>query len=540
MPDSFDPSSPKPRRSSERRRTSGAARKSPGRRSPAKQKKPKTASLIQVADDGAGQQLSPVDLLKKEAKTGIPGVAVSTVLHAVILLVMALFVIRIDVDSEGPLSFGWDVEVEREKVKPTVMVPVKIKSVVLAPKPTPKTVVKTEPKVDGKPKIARQVKPADVAKSLALRTPKRTMGKVGGTGTKNSVEQAIKSGLEWIKRQQKTGGNWQLHTGYPDAGYSVLRTDTGATALALLAFLGDGHTQNDGDYQDVVRKGLKWLRSIQKQDGDYHDHTELGRQTAFYAHSQATIAICEAYALTGDQELAASADRAVQFLLNSQHPIEGGWRYQPQDRDSMGDLSVTGWGLMALNTARMAGIEVPPEAFGRVSFFLDQVATRNGALYRYLPSDPAGKASRAMTACGLLGRQWLGWSKDDPAMAEGVEWLLRPEFAPQWADGKRNIYEWYYVGQTLHNLGGDRFKSWFETVQNLIVEHQKRRGSRKAPTDVAGSWSPIEPSGSVDEYANKAGRLYMTAMCLLVLETPVRHSPIYADTMAEPELQEDK
>ena len=537
MSDSPDPSSPKPRRSSDGRRAGGAARKTPGGRQSSERRRRKSPSLIQVADDQAGEQRSPVELLKKEAKTGIPGVAVSTALHAVILLVMALFVVRIDRDTEGPLSFGWDYEVaKKDDVKPTVMAPVKIQSVQLTPRTEPKTVEKTEPKVETKPTIARAVKPADVAKSLALRTPKRTMGEVGGTGTKNSVEQAIKSGLEWLKRQQKSGGNWELHSGYPDAGYSVLRTDTGATALALLAFLGDGHTQNRGDYQDTVRKGLKWLRGIQKPDGDYHDHTELGRQTAFYAHAQATIAICEAYALTGDQELAASADRAIQFLLTSQHPMEGGWRYQPQERDSMGDLSVTGWGLMALNTARMAGIEVPPESFGRVSFFLDQVASQDGALYRYLPSDPPGKVSRAMTACGLLGRQWLGWSRDDPAMAEGVDWLLRPEFAPQWVDGKRNVYEWYYVGQTLHNLGGDRFKRWFGTVQDLIVDNQKRRGSRKAPDDVSGSWSPVEPSGSPDEYANKAGRLYMTAMCLLVLETPVRHAPIYPSDEPTPEL----
>jgi hypothetical protein len=92
------------------------------------------------------------------------------------------------------------------------------------------------------------------------------------------------------------------------------------------------------------------------------------------------------------------------------------------------------------------------------------------------------------------------------------------------------------VGETLHNLGGKQWKEWFDVVQNLIVDNQKRRGSRKAPTDVAGSWSPTEPSGSNEEYANKAGRLYMTAMCLLILETPVRHAPIYVEETVEPEL----
>jgi hypothetical protein len=536
MSESSGSSSSEPRASAERRRASGSTRKTAGRRKTGERRKPKVAPLIQVIDDGENQELSPVDLIKREAKTGVPGIAVSTVIHALILVIMALFVIPLDVDTEGPLSFGWRTDAPKSEVKPTTMAPVEIKSFKLDPRPIPKPIAKPEPNPDAKPKIARQVKPAAVAQALALRTPKRSTGNVDGTGTKKSVEQAIRIGLEWLKRQQKSGGNWQLHTGYPDAGYSVLRTDTGATALALLAFLGDGHTQNDGDHQETVRKGLKWLRGIQKPDGDYHDHTELGRQTAFYAHSQATIAICEAYAMTGDRELAESAERAIQFLLDTQHPTEGGWRYQPQDQDSMGDLSVTGWGLMALNTARMAGIEVPSEAFGRVSVFLDQVAVRDGALYRYLPSDPVGKANPAMTACGLLGRQWLGWSKDDPAMTEGVEWLLRSEFAPAWTGGRRNVYEWSYVGETLHNLGGKQWKEWFDVVQNLIVDNQKRRGSRKAPTDVAGSWSPTEPSGSNEEYANKAGRLYMTAMCLLILETPVRHAPIYVEETVEPEL----
>jgi len=195
----------------------------------------------------------------------------------------------------------------------------------------------------------------------------------------------------------------------------------------------------------------------------------------------------------------------------------------------MGDLSVTGWALMALHTARMAGIPVPDEAFGRASYFLDQVAVRDGALYKYLPSHPDSQATPAMTACGLLGRQWLGWPEDDPVMQEGIEWLLRPEFTPEWSSGKRNVYEWYYVAQTLHNIGGDRWKTWFDRVQELVVEGQKTRGSRRAPNDVVGSWDPTSPYGANEEYANKAGRLYLTVMCLLILETPTRHLPVYGE-----------
>jgi hypothetical protein len=271
------------------------------------------------------------------------------------------------------------------------------------------------------------------------------------------------------------------------------------------------------------------LKSHQKADGDFHDHEELGRQTAFYAHAQATIAMCEAYALTSDPSLRQSAERAIKFLLSAQHPSDGGWRYQPQDGKSMGDLSVTGWGLMALNTARMANIEVPLEPFNRVSVFIDSVEIQSGARYKYLPSDPPGKSTRAMTAEGLLCRQWLGWPKTWPAMLDGVKTLIDPNDPPDWAPGKRNVYEWYYIAQTLHNLGGDDWKKWYGRIQYLIVEHQTKVGVRTAGKDVQGSWHPTNPRGSNEEYADKAGRLYLTALSLLILETPYRHTPLYED-----------
>ncbi len=361
----------------------------------------------------------------------------------------------------------------------------------------------------------------------------------GGGGGKNDQADALRrcvdAGMAWIVRQQTKGGNWQLHTGYPDAGYSVARTDTGATALSLLALLGDGHTHTNGPHKEAVKKGLTWLKGIQKNDGDFHDHVELGRQTAFYAHAQATIAMCEAYALTKDESFKNSAQKGIEFLLNSQHPTNGGWRYQPQDGKSMGDLSVSGWCLMAMNTARIAEINVPPEPFGRVTVFLNTVESQNGGRYRYLPSDPAGKTSLAMTAEGLLCRQWLGWKKDNTALQDGVKYLLSSENLPVWAPGKRNVYEWYYMAQTLHNMGGDDWRGWFGQLQSEIVTHQEKAGG-KPPNDTRGSWTPRFQSGkfgSNEEYSEKAGRLYLTAMCLLILETPYRHTPIYEDAPAK-------
>ncbi len=83
-------------------------------------------------------------------------------------------------------------------------------------------------------------------------------------------------------------------------------------------------------------------------------------------------------------------------------------------------------------------------------------------------------------------------------------------------------------GRILRNSGGDTWKTWYRTVQNEIVNHQVSRGSCKKGRDVHGSWNPTKPVGANEEYAVKAGRFYLTTMCMFVLETPFRHAPIYS------------
>ncbi|MHC4879959.1 MAG: prenyltransferase/squalene oxidase repeat-containing protein [Planctomycetota bacterium] len=493
-------------------------KRKPGRRRAA------PPQLIQVAENNDEKQ-SVADWLKREARTGVPGAGVSFVLHALLLIAMAMYVLHRPRFDDRPLSLGWAVARDSQQEAPDT--PPTISPIAMTPRVQPKTAPKPL-ESNTRRQSRHSVAPVDVSRSLSLRAKRGRQGSVDGEGDGNKVQRAMKLGLEWLVRQQKSGGNWQLHEGYPDAGYQPLRTDTGATALALLAFLGDGHTHLGGEHREIVAGGLRWLKNIQKADGDFHDFDERGRQTAYYAHSMATLAMCEAYAMTGDEQFREPVERAIGFLLRSQQPNQGGWKYMPQDVDTEGDLSVTGWGLMAMHTARMAGIDVADSEFGLTSLFLDAVASRDGALYRYQPSDSSTDATPAMTAAGLLGRQWLGWPADDRAMLEGVDWMLQPKFLPDWSGGRRNVYEWYYVAQVLHNLGGRRWKDWFGRVQALIVDNQRTRGSRRAPTDVVGSWNPTEPAGSRDEHSHIGGRLYLTVMCLLTLETPVRHAPIYA------------
>ncbi len=99
-----------------------------------------------------------------------------------------------------------------------------------------------------------------------------------------------------------------------------------------------------------------------------------------YSHGLAAITVCEAYAMTGDPDLLQPAQLSLNYLINSQDPRGGGWRYEP---GQAGDTSVVGWCVMALKSGKMGHLVVPQQTFYGAKNFLDFVSTNNGAYYGY-------------------------------------------------------------------------------------------------------------------------------------------------------------
>jgi hypothetical protein len=184
-------------------------------------------------------------------------------------------------------------------------------------------------------------------------------------------------------------------------------------------------------------------------------------------------------------------------------------------------MSVTGWFVMALQSARMAGIEVPSPVFERIEEFLDSVSRGDSAGYdvgsRYA-YQPRHGATLALTAEGLLCRQYLGWPHDDPRLAAGVEYLVAN--LPEW--NKRNVYYWYYATQVLHHMEGKPWQMWNDQMRQLLPDHQEKRGRER------GSW---DPRG--DRWGDAGGRLYVTCLSLYVLEVYYRHLPLYRTGLFE-------
>lgn len=331
------------------------------------------------------------------------------------------------------------------------------------------------------------------------------LGAFGGNAT---TEAAVKSGLRWLAKNQKKDGSWSLTGPYGDG--AVNENEVAATAMALLAFQGAGNTHKRGDFKRNVARGWDWL--LEEQDGDGNFYHEGPFNHRFYTNGQCTIALCELYGMTKDDKFREPAERAVEYLLRSQSS-EGGWKYAPQGRS---DTSVTGWIVMALQSARMAYLAIPDDNLRRVERFLDKVASRDGSRYAY---ERGKEPNPAMTAEALLCRQYLGWPRDDERLVKGVQYLTDPDNLIDY-DRNHNVYYWYYAAQVCHHMEGEYWKRWNSVMRQAVPEQQVKKGRE------AGSWDPLRPRP--DEWERYGGRLYVTCLSIYMLEVYYRHLPIYS------------
>ena len=382
------------------------------------------------------------------------------------------------------------------------------------------------------PEVLRGAVETEPAEAFAQRNPEIRGARAMEFGGSSETERAVELGLEFLARIQFADGHWSLHR-LPDHVPDPQKTfhtgtmhgDTAATGLALLAFLGAGYTHQGSRYRDTVTRALRWLVENQLEDGRFfRDQTDSNLYTRFYGHGLATIAVCEAYGMTRDPALRQPAERAIAFIVQSQNPELGGWRYESRKET---DTSVTGWQLMALKSAQMAGLQVPAATLEGVSRWLDRAQVEGGARYVYSPY--AGNSSsaahlkapsRAMTAEGLLMRIYLGWGPDNPALQRGADFLARnlPSYGTA-ENPLRDTYYWYYATQVMFQMQGEYWKAWNQAIQQLLLREQVQSGPW------AGSWDPLR--SVADRWGNEAGRLYVTAMHLLILEVYYRHLPLF-------------
>lgn len=344
-------------------------------------------------------------------------------------------------------------------------------------------------------------------------------------GATEASERAVARALEWFAKHQLPDGGWSYDhrrgacNGRCSEPGRLTECRTGATAMALLPFLGAGQTHKDGKYKEVVNRGLYFLVAQMKQRnvGGLMTGDLAQGGGNMYSHGLSAIVLCEAYAMTQDAGLRGPAQLSLNHIMYAQDPVGGGWRYTPRQP---GDTSVVGWQLMALKSGHMAYLQVDPRTIKGATHFLDSVQAESGAKYGY--ADPGG--GQATTAVGLLCRMYLGWKKDHPALKRGVE--LMGAAGPSIAKGRSDMYYNYYATQVMRHYEGELWDKWNKEMRDWLVAEQESNDKQHT----YGSWFIPGPHGP-----DAGGRIYCTSLATMILEVYYRHMPLYAKQAAEDE-----
>ena len=477
-----------------------------------------------------------------------PWLALSLATHAMILLVLSLIPWKLLEAREPPVIRTAVEPVSEETFRdPPPEAPPEIVETALPEEPTlveepvveplDESTEQSEAPAEGDPDFRSDAPFAELAmgKVLGVGGPPgglygaRFAGGRGRGGRGRGVETHVARGLDWLARHQDADGKWDaddfmLHDPASDVcdGPGQPEHDVGLTGLALLAFLGDGHTTARGAYTEHVLRGVRWLK--EQQDPESGLLAEPIGHAYLYDHAIATLALCEAYYFSNNPLLGRSAQAAVSFITRARNPY-GAWGYDapPTGRS---DTSVTGWMVFALESAQQAGLTADSQALADSLAWLDEVTDTTGRIGYRTPGSTSSRVqgvndhyptdrTECMTAVGLLCRFFLG---QDPEQVEAMERgaALLERALPRWdPDGLTNdMYYWYYGSYAMYQMGGSHWRAWEQAMHKAVVASQRKDGA------AAGSWDPIGPWGF------SGGRVYATALGVLSLEVTFRYGRV--------------
>jgi hypothetical protein len=348
-------------------------------------------------------------------------------------------------------------------------------------------------------------------------------------GGNASTEKAVAAGLDWLARHQEESGGWDAD-GFPDRcsgdgpacdgigkgqhGEAVpCPFDHAVSALATLAFLGHGHLPDaEGDpHGAAVARALRFL-------GGSRDRWALALSTQAYA---------EAEALERRGRWREAAHRGARALLAARGE-DGGWGYAAGFRPGS-DVPYTALAVQALVAARDAGFALPEDLPRGVDRFLDGLEIdakgrlaylADGRRYGYTPTTSnahAAAAIRELLEVGLSGerhRRHLALvASKSPVWKIGFKTVRVPGRGEVEVQiGNLSLYQWWYGTIASFHAGGSAWRAWSGKLRRALLGNQERSGCAR------GSW---DPEGTYERQTG--GRVFATALAVLMLEQPYRH-----------------
>ena len=301
-------------------------------------------------------------------------------------------------------------------------------------------------------------------------------------------------GLRYLARTQNRDGSWSGQGGYS--------RNVGVSALACMAFMANGSQPGRGEFGENIDRGLDFVLSNVRRDG----YITVGGDSRMYEHGFATLFLGEAYGMTQRQDIGEKLRLAITLIQRSQKHVDGGWRYTPSPTvEPESDISVTVCQIMALRSARNAGIKVPKECIDRAIAYVKQSCLPDGSFCYMLRSRTRG--SYALLSAGVSSLYGAG-QFDCPELKRAL--ALFEQETPRNVSRRGPIshyysYAHYYASQAAYHAGGHYWSNYYPAVCKELADTQETNGS----------------------WQDTFGEAYGTAMACLVLQLPYQYLPIF-------------
>jgi hypothetical protein len=314
--------------------------------------------------------------------------------------------------------------------------------------------------------------------------------------TEQPRDRSIRKALEWIRKQQ-----------IEDGSLSKRQHRTAMTSFGVMVHLAAGHTFEDHEFGEWMVKSLRFVLKMQDKAG-YFGRTDNSRM---YGHGVTTLMLAEALGMVEDPELEETVrkalERAITVTINAARVKKsgrdrGGWRYNPDARDS--DLSLSGWQLMSLHAAQQVGITVPKEIVKNALDYAKRLTDSDGKV----GYDNRGQDKPALRGLGMLCFAIAG-EVESETVTRIAERIQRDPI--DWR-GPWFFYRVYYDAVGMSRARPDVWEQYSERLERILIKNQKDDGS----------W-PSPPGDNERSH----GPVYVTSMAVLALAVDRHVLPVY-------------
>lgn len=346
-------------------------------------------------------------------------------------------------------------------------------------------------------------------------------------GEWSRIEDSVDRGLKWLAAQQGDDGRFP----------GMESAQPALTSMAVMAFLSRGHLPDQGPYGERISRAIDFVLATQHRRGYFSllpvappAHHLTPSQTLTYNHSIAGLMLGEVYGMTSGErsrQIEEALTRALIFhreMQTRQKSVEsdlGGWRYgYPESPNASSDMSVTGWALMFLRSARNAEFNVPKQYFDEGLDFVERCYAAEATpeelekgIFRYRPKlsqpDEPPQPTHANTASAML-TLILGGRHQHVGVASSVNWFRARDYPRPWETGYFYLST-YYSAQAMAQVGGETWNQIFPQIASVLLAEQSKDGD----------WPP----GNGTEL--KFGSVYSTSLAVLSLTPAYQLLPIY-------------